>query len=254
MTSLRIIVKNTINALTASFAFLTIIPINKVYDDKTLGHACAFFPVVGFFLGVLTASFSLLYQYNVSPFIIAAGTIIIPLLLTGGLHFDALLDSCDGLYGQKDIASRLRIMRDSSTGAMGVLGGISLVLFKFSILLSLPKTSIFYAVIGSLVFSRFIMVFCCAYIPYARKEGKGEIFTAYTHHKEFIIATMMMISITAILFKIKTFLILGLSIIFTSIFIIYSYKKIKGITGDTIGATSEIAEVALLTSFYISTL
>ena len=42
------------------------------------------------------------------------------LAMTGALHLDGLMDSFDGLFGGKDPASRLAIMKDSRVGSFGV--------------------------------------------------------------------------------------------------------------------------------------
>lgn len=247
-------IKNQIKAIFASFAFLTIIPIKSVYEEKTLGRACAYFPLVGFVLGLVTASFSLLHLYGVSKHLIAAVCVILPELLTGGLHFDALMDSADGLYGHRKTDDRLRIMRDSNTGAMGVLAAISVLLLKYSLLMSIPSANIFYAVIGALTFSRLVMTFSCVLLPYARENGKAEAFTRYAESLQFAIAVIITAIIFYCFFTVSILWIAGLSALLTSVFIIYAYSKIKGVTGDTIGASSEIAEIAFFLSFYLVSL
>lgn len=242
-----------IKVVFAAFAFLTIIPIKSMYEEKTLGRSCAYFPFVGFILGIATASFALLHIYGVSTHLIAAAVIILPQLLTGGLHFDALMDSADGLYGYRSLNDRLRIMRDSQSGAIGVLSAVCVVIMKYSLIMSMPAETIFYAVIGALTFSRFVMTVCCCFLPYAREEGKAEAFTRYAKLSQFITAALITALIFYCFFGISVLAVLSLSALLTSIFIIYAYNKIKGVTGDTIGASSEIAETAFFFAFYTVT-
>ena len=60
-------------------------------------------------------------------------------LITGGLHLDGLMDTCDGLWGGHSAEQRLAIMRDSRIGSYGALGGASVLhLLKVAALAALP--------------------------------------------------------------------------------------------------------------------
>lgn len=245
---------NILRSITAAFSFLTIVPVKKTYSLEVLGKACAFFPLIGLLIGIVAGSCSLLHNIEVSTHLIAATAVIIPLILTGGLHFDGLLDSFDGLYGQREKQKRLEIMRDSSNGAIGILSGFIVLLLKYSLIISLPQQIIFPALISACVFSRYVMSACCCYMPYARPEGKGDIFTTYASHTEFAISSTITLASLVLVCKTQTFFIAAVSLFLSLTFIFYVYKKIQGVTGDTLGAINEISELAVLTSFYCTTL
>ena len=50
------------------------------------------------------------------------------LLVTGGLHFDGLLDTCDGVFSQRTPERRLEVMRDSRSGAFAIAAGALVVM------------------------------------------------------------------------------------------------------------------------------
>ena len=58
--------------------------------------------------------------------------IFIELLAGGTLFLDGFSDTCDGLLSRRDRETALRIMKDSRSGAMGVLGLILYFLSKFA--------------------------------------------------------------------------------------------------------------------------
>lgn len=105
-------------------AFLTRLPLGAPADVGLggLAQAAWAFPLVGVVVGGLCA-----LTYAI------AGWIGIPVLpasliavgagvaLTGALHEDGLADTADGLGGGYDREQKLRIMRDSRSGAYGVL-------------------------------------------------------------------------------------------------------------------------------------
>ena len=56
------------------------------------------------------------------------------IVLTGALHMDGFLDTCDGLLGGSNSVKRMEIMRDERVGAYALSGGALLLLIKFSTL------------------------------------------------------------------------------------------------------------------------
>ncbi|HAD03513.1 MAG TPA: adenosylcobinamide-GDP ribazoletransferase, partial [Desulfuromonas sp.] len=73
------------------------------------------------------------------PATVVAGILMVLLvLLTGGLHLDGVADVADGLGGGRDAAARLRIMKDSRVGAMGVVALILVLLLKYQALAAFP--------------------------------------------------------------------------------------------------------------------
>jgi adenosylcobinamide-GDP ribazoletransferase len=64
--------------------------------------------------------------------IVAAAVLATLALLTGALHEDGLADTADGLWGGSSRAARLDIMRDSRLGSYGALALILAVLARWS--------------------------------------------------------------------------------------------------------------------------
>ncbi len=124
--------------LLVAVGFLTRIPVPSTdvgADD--LRRASAFFPLVG--LGV--AGVGVAARAGVEP-IWGAGVgtiaaIAAMILVTGAFHEDGLADTADGLWGGRDPAARLAIIRDSRIGTYGTVALIIAIALRASLLLPL---------------------------------------------------------------------------------------------------------------------
>ena len=150
--------------------------------EKDFGASLLYFPLVGLLIGLILAlSAFLLFPL---PGIIKGATIlIISIIITGGIHLDGFADTCDGFYGNKPKEKILEIMKDSHIGAMGVIGIVSLLLLKFSLIASFNERLLWKALILMVVFSRWVQVMACFSASYARQEGKAKYFLEYATKK-----------------------------------------------------------------------
>jgi len=125
--------------------FLTVIPLRRgaQYEHPALGRAMLWFPVVGLLIGGAVCG-ALLLAAQVLPGMLPEIVAVVFLVgLTGALHLDGLADTFDGIFGGRDRASRLRIMRDTGIGAYGLaavpVGLAALLSFsKGALILGLP--------------------------------------------------------------------------------------------------------------------
>ncbi len=227
--------------------FLTILPIRIKSDiaDEDIGKSLIFFPLVGLIMGITLAFIASLF--NFLPSMVTAAVILIAsIIISGGLHLDGFSDTCDGLYANMPKEKTLQIMRDSHTGAMGVIGVTLLLIFKFALLASMPKEHMGKSLVLTMVFSRYSQVFACFFSNYARSEGKAKYFIEYATRRIFFIATAFTLLIYFVLIKAKGLILFNLCLALSLLFIIWIKRKIGGMTGDTIGAVSEIGEVSML--------
>jgi adenosylcobinamide-GDP ribazoletransferase len=220
--------------LIIALQFLTKIPIKKkgqatfytLIKSKDLGKSMLWFPLIGLIIGGILVLINIIASKFFSPLLVNILILLVLIWITGAIHLDGFVDTLDGLSGGRTKEEVLRIMRDSSAGVIGIIGLICLLLLKLGL--------------WSLVLASFLS-------PYARKEGGlGKPFTEYVKLKEFVIATLLAL-IIGIIFLRFTCLIL-----FASIFVVtflagrFFLRKIGGVTGDTLGAVNEVAEITCL--------
>ncbi len=227
--------------------FLTILPvkISQSLNKEDFGKSLLYFPVIG--LGIGLVLLLTLFLFGFLPnLIISVLVLIISIIITGGIHLDGFADTCDGFYGSKSKEKTLKIMRDSRIGVIGVIGVVSLLLLKFTLIVSIPRDILWKSLIMMAVFARWSQVLACYTSNYARKEGKAKYFIEYVSLNELLIGGFFTIILFLLLMKLNGFILFVLSLLPIFVFINYVKKRIGGMTGDTIGATNEIAEIAIL--------
>jgi adenosylcobinamide-GDP ribazoletransferase len=235
----------------AAFQFLTSIPVSlkRELSPAQLGRATAWFPVVGLIIGGLLALLNWLLGFILPSSVINALLIVALVMVTGALHLDGFADTCDGLAGHKPVEERWQVMRDSRTGAFGVVGIVLLLLTKYVSLNKIPAEWLLPTLVFMPAVSRGAMVYAIFAFPYARPEGLGTAYKAATRWPQLTAATIITIAVAAALFPLFSFtgflLICGVWVI-TTLFTFYLKHKFAGLTGDTYGAINEVAEVTAL--------
>lgn len=256
--------------LLLAFQFLTIFPV-KVrgeVSEEEIGGSAVFFPVVGAFQGALI-SLAILLSLKLFSQEITAGIILLLLIITnGGFHLDGLADTFDALAVKStgvpeiDINKRLEVMKDSTTGAIGVVAIVITLLLQFIFLKDILAYSIAPVAASLLffvpVFSRWAMVPAMHHGVSARRDGLGKIFINNTTLNNVAKSTVLLIVIFAAVAKIyisgtygtrtiKLFLMLFvISYLFSFGSVKFFDKKFDGLTGDNLGAISEISGILIL--------
>ena len=232
--------------------FLTALPLAHVeVKPGETGRAAVFFPLVGLLLGLCLAALDLALRWVWPAPVANAGLVIASVLLTGGLHLDGLMDSCDGLFGRRDPARRLEIMRDSRVGSFGVLGAACALLLLYAGLGELREPWRFagLALMGTL--SRWAMVLAIWGFPYARAEGLGRSFKDGVGAPHVAAASVLALTMAAAcVYAGLPPLVGGAAVVGAAMAAAavgaFVCTRIPGLTGDSYGAINQIAELAVL--------
>jgi len=227
--------------------FLTIFPVSvkSGIKNEDFGASLLYFPLIGLLIGLLLTLIAFLFSF-LPPLPKGALILAISIIITGGIHLDGFADTCDGFYGSRPKEKILEIMQDSRIGAMGVIGIVSLLLLKFTLIVSIQQNFLWKSLIMMATFSRWSQGLACSISNYARKEGKAKFFIEYAKQRNVIIGALFTLVLFLLMAKLEGMLVFFLGLLFVLLFIQYIKGKIGGMTGDTIGATSEIAEVLIL--------
>jgi len=238
---------SAIKRFLAALQFLTILPLSvrSGIEGKDLGESLIYFPVIGLLIGALLAGAAFLFS-PLPGLLKSAIIVILSTFITGGIHLDGFADTCDGFYGSRSKEKILEIMRDSRIGSMGAMGLTAILLLKFSVIATLPNDILWKALIAMAVFSRWAQVLACGAYPYARGEGKAKYFIERANGREIAIGVFFTLAVFFLLMHLMGILLFFVSAACVYFFMRYINKKIGGMTGDTIGAVNEIAEVSIL--------
>ncbi len=229
--------------------FLTRIPVHGIvgYNSDLLGKGILFAPVTGLIIATIVY-----WGYRLSGFgsinlISIVIALFIDLVITGGLHYDGMADTCDGLFSYRDRDGILEIMKDPRSGTNGVLGLIFAVIFKFVLLYSLKSELIFGAIVGVYVISRCSIVCLCAFNKYARAgSGFGKSVVEENGLIEAVISLVLSVVLIIAVSGIKYLYPIPVMLIVVIVISLYMKIKLGGVTGDIIGFTVIIIEVVCL--------
>ena len=222
------------------------------WTAEDFGRSVKFFPLIGAVLGVIYAGvaygllvFAPAQGIVLPPHVISVILLILPPLLTGGLHCDGFMDTMDGIFSGRDRERMLAIMKDSRVGSNGVFGFVLLMLLEWGILLDLLPTPGFLvpALFLMPIIARLMMTGAIALYPYARPEGMGKAFAAYTDGKTLVFLVPFGWPAAAALL---------VSLLFTVFFVSFVMKQLGGLTGDIYGAITTLNEGLVLLTFLVS--
>lgn len=249
--------------------FMTIFPV-RVGGDVTareIGRSAAFFPLAGALQGICAAA-ALVALSRIFPPDITAGLLVLVLAVaSGGFDLDGLADTADGLAlkssgdAGKDIVRRLAVMKDSATGAFGVLSLIMAVLLKYlflkSVISGLPLVPAAGLVFLLPVFSKWMTVPPMWYGRPARRDGLGSLFIENAGGLCTLWATCLTAAICTALVAAGVFDAVPEAEIFlagaASVLAVTGYSGVRflssrfgGLTGDHFGALAEVSEILFL--------
>ena len=240
------------SALLAALSFLTLFPARRPADvpQSAISNSRAWFPLVGLFLGLALVGIEWGARLVFPVYLTAALLTAFLIIITRGLHLDGFMDTCDGLFGGQTPERRREIMRDSHVGAFAVVGVLGLLILKYGALLSLLSLNVpgkEWVLLLFPVFSRWTMVLLLRIFPYSRARGLGASFHLGNNGIATIAAAIMATAAAILLGGAGGAVILvGVSLL--ALLLGQGMAKMLGggLTGDTYGATNEMAEVAVL--------
>lgn len=242
----------------AAFRFLTVIPLpgTSGTDLEDLRGALLFFPVVGMGLGFISGAAAWLAWQFLPPLVAAVVVTFVLLSFSGALHLDGLADCADGFFSARERGRMLEIMRDSRIGVMGVVAVVMIVLLKVSVLSVLERDHAVRAAFLMPVAGRTALVMMISLLPYVRKEGGlASPFYCTRSSWPLLLSLMLLFASGFVAMGIQG-LIAGLVVMLVVfLFSRLCRRKIGGATGDTLGASCELAETVipflLLPNFFI---
>jgi adenosylcobinamide-GDP ribazoletransferase len=157
-----------LNPFWLAWSFLTVLPApgQKVASADEFVRSRIWYPAVGLAIGAIWAATVFgLTKIHCPSGLQGVLLLAVPLLLTGFLHFDGLLDSADALLAPRTPQRRLEILKDVHTGSFAIgIGGLWLL--ATSQILSLSPAWLFLLALP--VMSRAALLVPIHLFPYAR--------------------------------------------------------------------------------------
>ena len=230
-----------------AFGLLTRLPLPLTAPD--VAQAAWAFALVGMAVGLLAGLAGLIAIWFGLPIPLAAlVALTAQIILTGAMHEDGLADTVDGLWGGWNREQRLEIMKDSHIGTFGTLALILSVSSRwaaFWLLFELDGAWAVAALITAGALSRATMpVLMCA-LPNARGAGLSH----GVGQPEWRMAGWgaALAALAAVILMGWSGIGAAIAAMAASVAVgLIAKSKINGQTGDILGATQQIVEIAIL--------
>lgn len=245
-----------------SIGFLSRLPVPDRFfrgHDGSVSRAVRAFPLAGLVVAALPALLLFLGLQSGNSLLSAFLALALQTLLTGALHEDGLADTADGLGGGRDKDHALTIMKDSRVGTYGVIALVLSFGLRASALSALsfagPAVAAL-AMLSAASFSRAAMVLHWKNLPSAREGGVAANAGAPEQEATTLALGIGLVAGLALLLPVLPVPPVVLSIIVGGCaayaFTRFTEKKLGGHTGDTIGATQQLTEIAMLAALALS--
>ena len=253
-------IKHEWRLLLVAVQFLTRLPVPQFanYNPQWLHQSSRHFPGVGLLVGLLCAGVFWLGSILFTPLVAGVISTAFGIKLTGAFHEDGLADSCDGLGGGLTRERTLEIMKDSRLGTYGVLGLVSALLIKISLLASMPLSVAIVALIIGHTASRLLCISLLALLPYGGEieHAKAKPMAQQLTPLQGLLSSgwLLLAGVLVVLLFPNTvqqigiwqwLLALLLGIVATDYMRRLLHRRLEGYTGDGLGATQQLSEIAI---------
>lgn len=229
------------------------------YSPALLNASAGHFPGVGWVVGawgaaVLWAALALLPAGPLGALVAAGLSTAATAWLTGGFHEDGLADTFDGLGGSAHRERALEIMKDSRIGSYGTLALVLVLGLKVGLLALLaqrgagPATA---ALLGAHVLSRAAPLVVMRALPYvsdpsgAKSKPLAEAVSPGSLWTGFLWSIPALALMGQALQTIDLIVFLGFWALVLWRVLQLLRRRLQGFTGDTLGATQQLCELAL---------
>lgn len=161
-----------LDSILMAFSLYSRIPVPQAkWNDRSMRWCICFLPLVGAVIGAAQmAAFAVLTHFSFGGVFRGAVLTVLPILLSGGIHMDGYMDTCDAIHSYGSREKRLEILKDPHVGAFAVIGGIAYFVLDFGIWSEagageIPMLCVLF------VLSRALSAFAAVAFPKAKKDG-----------------------------------------------------------------------------------
>lgn len=228
-----------------TLGFMTRIPIPWKMDmkDGDMEKGFVTFPLVGLVIGLVDMLVYFLFSHLLTEELAVLMAILANLFVTGAFHLDGLCDTADGIYSARTKERMLEIMKDSR---IGTNGGVALVFdlaIKFFSIMACEKKWL--VILLMPVMGKMIQGVVAYKAVYPRKNGIG-IYVGTIPLWGAVGAALLGLLPLVGVFSWYGVIMWVVLIVMAYLFRQYISHIIGGVTGDVMGAASELSEIWFL--------
>lgn len=241
------------DAFKIAFSMYSKIPMPKTdWNKKNMKYALCFFPVVGIAILALVMLWNYIsVNLQMGNIMHTAILVVIPILVTGGIHLDGFLDTMDALSSYQPMEKRLEILKDPHTGAFAIISAVTYFILYFGVWSEVQGKALIILSIG-FVLSRTLSGLSIVIFPCAKNSGLAATFSDAAEKNKVKYVMIVYIFICTLIMLFINVLLGGICV--TTAFIVFIYYKVMsknnfgGITGDLAGYFLQICELLMALS------
>lgn len=238
------------NSFLTAFTMFSKIPVPRAdWTKENMKYMVCFFPGVGAVAGLLVWIYGRICEAaGFGSLMRAAGLVLIPVLVSGGIHLDGYLDTMDALSSYQPRERKLEILKDSNAGAFAVIMGCVWFVLALGVWSEIGAASLPVAALGCIV-SRALSGIALAAFPCANKKGSLSMFADAAAKRVVYVVLAGWLVLAAVLGCMTDWKLTLLMFLAAGAVYIYYYhmamKEFGGTTGDIAGFFLECCELAI---------
>lgn len=215
----------------------------RPWDEDARDWMLVMLPLVGLVVGLLWLMFGALAA-RLLPGIAAAMIAALPWLLTGFIHLDGYMDTCDAMLSWRPLEKRLEILKDSHTGAYAVVGLGLLMLFSHDAAGSLRdmRALLFVPIVSRCGSALSVLTLRpIGHSQYAAMKGQSA-------QRLTVLTIWLLTLVICALWLGRSALSLLVETAAYALSMAWVYRTLKGVSGDVAGFALTVSECAALIS------
>lgn len=251
-----------IKGFVIAFAMYSKIPMPRVeWDRESMRFALCFLPLVGAVVGAAQVGWWFAARIlGVQAPLYACAAAVLPLVLTGGIHMDGLIDTSDARSSYGDQQKKLQILGDPHVGAFGVIHCAAYLLLQLGLFAQLYSSQApIFLVALSYPLSRGLAGLCILLFRKSKQEGLVSTFVGNSSRAAAAAATALFCLATLVCLFLLNPLCGGAVLAGQAVLLLWwlgmSRRQFGGVSGDLAGYLVQLSELvtlgaAVLCSFF----
>lgn len=241
-----------LNSLISAFLMYSRVPMPQVeWKEENRRFALGWFPLVGAVIGGLLLLWRMLCTHlRCGQMLFASVAVLLPVLITGGIHLDGFCDVTDARAACAEKEKRLQIMSDPHIGSFAVIRVCLYLILETALFTQISDLRSTAVAAGGYVLSRALSGLSAVTFRCARKDGALQDFVRSSHRS----VTVGMVSVfAAAAFAGMIFAgyaqgcaALGSAVLCFLYYRYIAYRDFGGTTGDLCGWFLQLCEIAML--------
>ena len=160
------------NSFKIAFSMYSKVPMPKSdWTKENMRYIMCLFPLIGVIIGAVTWAWGYWgLQITRSHLFYSVVLVLIPVVITGGIHLDGLLDTSDALHSYQPRERKLEILKDSHAGAFAIITAVVYFIFYLGVYSEMTLKALPVVCIG-LCFPELWEAFLLPLFPWLKIQG-----------------------------------------------------------------------------------